>query len=424
VKVVFLAPELLPNYGGVGTYSVEILRQLCPKVDFTILTPLRRKGPTIYDRKRIEEYFGNRVRVEVISEANDTFLYNASFQWQVLRHLHRLYRGEEFDLVHSQHAHMPDLLSGPVQHEPPTIRTVHTTIKGQREGIEVAQRLGEGLEPAERWQLALRPLLSSAEWATLSRRRDTYITVSRWMRELLVAEGFPPVRTHVIHCGVDINRFRPDLRDEQAYGRSPMEKVVLFPGRPTVVKGAAVLGRAMPEILRQVPNARFLFVGGTETDFLRLVSLPSTVRERSRFLGYVPFDELPRVYASSDLVVAPTYYENFPIRILEALGSGVPVVASRVGGIPEAVLPGVTGDLVDPGNPGQLAEAVARILAADDRRKAMGSSARALVSEQFTWAQAATKTLELYRSVVKGGSDFGRTATTVSQSAAPAVPTR
>ncbi|MCI4365236.1 MAG: glycosyltransferase family 4 protein [Thermoplasmata archaeon] len=399
MRVCFLAPELLPNQGGVGTYSVELLREMAGKVDLTVLTPLRQRGTEVYDRARLESYFGHRITVLPISEARDTFLYNVGFQRAVGRTVRRLLRTERFDLIHSQHAHMPDLLLGTSDRLPPTIRTMHTTIAGQRQGIEIARKLHGGLEPSERYQILLAPVLQTAEWMVLHRRRDQYIGVSDWMGSELLRRDIAPERIHVIHCGGDPSRFGPSFRDNGLLRTAPSRRVVLFPGRPTLVKGSAVLARALPEVLRQFPEAEFVFTGGGADEFLRLIPLSEEARRHIRFLGYVPFDRLPAIYASADLVIAPTYYENFPIRILEALASGVPVVASAVGGIPEAVRSEHTGTLVPPGDPDRLAFAIVQLLRDDALRNRMGLEGRRLITERFSWARAAEATLALYQQV-------------------------
>lgn len=402
-RICFLAPELLPNQGGVGTYSIELLRRLAGRVDLTVLAPVRRKGTEVFDRRRMEEYFGHQVTVATISEADDTFLYNVAFQRGVRRFLRAVRPEDRFDLVHSQHAHMPDLLVNGGRGAPRTLRTMHTTIEGQREGIRIAQQLGGGLEPSERWQLALGPVLQTAEWTVVHRPQDRYIAVSDWMKGHLATRGIDPARIDTIHCGGDPERFSPALRTRAREGIDSATRVVLFPGRPTLVKGSVVLAQALPDILRRVPTAEFVFTGGNADDFLRLVHLPADLRSRVRFLGYVPFDDLPLVYARADLVVAPTYYENFPIRILEALSSGVPVIASSVGGIPEAVQDGTTGRLVPPGDPSRLADAVVGLLAADEERARMGAAGRRLIIERFSWQRAADETFDLYQRMVGAG---------------------
>jgi glycosyltransferase involved in cell wall biosynthesis len=396
VNVLFLAPELLPNTGGVGTYSVELLRAMAGKVDLTVLTPLRRRGPEVFDRAKLEKYFGDTMTIYPISGAADTFFFNVAFQRAVRKHVHRLVREEKFDLIHSQHAHMPDLLLGSSGRLPPTIRTIHSTIGGQRQGMLVARKLQGSLEPGERYQVLLAPVLQTAEWTVLHRPRDTYIGVSDWTRTEVMDLGIAAERIHVIHCGGDPTRFGPRLRDEQLLRPTPDSRVVLFPGRPTLVKGSGVLAKAMPLILKEFPTVEFVFTGGGDAEFLKLVPYSPELRRRIRFLGYLPFDELPRVYASADLVAAPTYYENFPIRILEALASGVPVVGTAVNGIPESVLPGETGTLIPPGDPERLAQAVVELLRDDALRARLGANGRRLITERFSWAHAGALTLALY----------------------------
>ena len=400
MRVCFLAPELLPNQGGVGTYSVALLQEMVGAAEFTVLTPLRRKGPETYDRARIEEYFDHRLTAWTVSSAEDTFLYNFAYQRAVRREIARLLKEERFDLIHSQHAHMPDLLVSRSSRRVPTVRTIHTTIAGQRGGIRAAREAGVGLESSERWQLALAPVLQTAEWSIMHRPRDWYLTVSEWMGHELKRTGIPDSRIRVVPTGVETDRFRPDLRDPSRLRSSPSARVVLFPGRPTIVKGAAVLARAIPKVLREMPNVEFAFTGGRAEEFLRIVDLSDEVRRRIRFLGYVPFEELPAIYASADVVVAPTFYENLPARVLEAMASAVPVVASSVGGIPEVVVPGKTGSLSPPGDADALARALLVLLKDDELRTRLGAEARRVVAERFTWRQAGEATLRFYREIV------------------------
>ncbi len=404
MKVCLLAPELLPNQGGVGSYSVALARELSKLVDLSIITILREKGGVTYDRDQMEAYFDHRIRIHTVSKAGDTFLYNARFQSAVLRELPRFLEQDGYDLIHSQHAHMPDLLYGELYHKVPVIRTIHTTIAGQREGIRVAQALGGALEPSERWQVALEPLLRAAERLTL-RRREHYITVSNWMKRLLVQDGLAADSVDVVYCGVDSEHFRPEARVEGSLARRPGAPVVLFSGRPTLVKGGVVLARAIPLILREFPTVEFAFTGGGGEEFLGFLPASETVRSHLMFLGYIPFDELPAVYASAVLAVFPTFYENLPARVLEVLACGVPVVASEVGGIGEAVVSGTAGLLVPPGSPEALAEAILSVLRDSSLRARLGTQARRSVVERFTWTRAASETLASYRRALARAAD-------------------
>lgn len=403
MKVCFLAPELLPNRGGVGSYSIGLIRELSRRVDVVVVSPRRFEGTETYGADEIEAYFDHKVQARVISESRDAFVYNARFQVALLRQFPALERAERFDLVHAQHAHMPDLLSGALNHEPPTVRTVHSTIAGQLEGIRMAIRQGGGLDTGDQWQVALAPLLAFSERSVLGRRRDQYIAVSGWTREQLLELGIATGRIRVAHCGVDPAVFRPDLREPDLLTGPGARHVVLFPSRLTLIRGAAVLAQAIPTILAAVPDTVFVITGRKMDDFERILPLPAAFQDRVRFLGHQPYDRLPVIYASSDVVVVPTFYDNFPIRVLEALSSGVPVVASPVGGIPEVVIHEQTGLLSPTGSAPALAEGVIRLLRDRDLRDRLGRQGRALVTDQFTWHHAAEHTLEAYRAAAGAG---------------------
>ena len=120
MKVCFLAPELLPNRGGVGSYSIGLIRELSKRLEVVVVSPRRWEGSETYGAPEIEAYFDHKVRAMVISESRDNFVYNARFQMALVREFPAFERAERFDLVHSQHAHMPDLLSGALNPKPPT----------------------------------------------------------------------------------------------------------------------------------------------------------------------------------------------------------------------------------------------------------------------------------------------------------------
>lgn len=398
MKVCLLAPEFLPNRGGVGTYSVDLSRELGRSVDLTVVTLTREENAHRYSVAEMEDAIGGAARVLPISVARDCFLYNFGFQTAVLRRLPALIREEGFDVVHSQHAHMPDLLLRPLLAGVPTVRTIHTTITGQQEAIRMAQRFGGSLEASERWQVALQLGLRLAE-RFLFARADTAITVSNWMRERLVHDGFPSDRLHVVYNGVDSHRFSPaagasDGPDDAA------GPTVFFPGRPTLVKGGEIFARAAPQILARVPNAQFVFAGGSVADLERLLSGTRLPPGHVRMLGFVPYEELAHVYAGMDVVVAPTFYENLPFRVLEAMACRSAVVASDVCGIPEAITSGENGWLVPAGDSEALAEAVSSLLLDASLRAKLGTAARHTVEERFTWRGAAASTVAAYGAAI------------------------
>jgi len=399
VRVCLLAPEFLPVWGGVGTYSFELAKELSRWVDLTILAPTRVRGNEAFGPEDLQEMLGNRADVLTISNAHDTFMYNANFQVAVLRTLKSLLRRERFDIIHSQHAHMPDLLFRQINREMPIITTVHTTIQGQREAIEMARRMGSELERSEVWQIVLGPVLSTAERLTL-RRSGYYITVSRWMREHLVSSGLPPSRVSVVYNGVDANRFRPSQDPRDAKWLEDGGPLVLFSGRPTSVKGVETLLTAIPDILSEVSDCRFVFTGGEEAEFRRLLVHHHVPQSCLRIIGYVSHNDLPAVYAAADVAVLPTFYENLPLRLLEVMACGVPVVASNVCAIPEVIRSGYNGLLVTPGSATQLADAVVTLLTQEQLRRTIGERARRSVVDAFSWSKAAKETVKAYEAAM------------------------
>ena len=403
MKVCLLAPEFLPNRGGVGTYSVDLSRELGRMVDLTVVTLTREDSAHHYTVPEMEAAVGGAARVLPISVARDCFVYNFGFQTAVLRRLPRLLRGEGFEVLHSQHAHMPDLLLRPLLGGMPTVRTIHTTITGQQEAIRMAQRFGGSLEASERWQIALQLGLRAAERFLLT-RPDQAITVSHWMRERLVHDGFPAERLHVVYNGVDSHRFAPGPHDFSGGTDGGEGPTVFFPGRPTLVKGGEIFAQAAPRILARVPNARFVFAGGSVADLERLLAGTHLPPGHVRLLGFVPYEELAHVYAGMDVVVAPTFYENLPFRVLEAMACRSAVVASDVCGIPEAITSGQNGWLVPAGDPQALADAVSSLLLDGSLRARLGAAARHTVEERFTWAAAAESTVAAYGSAIGAAS--------------------
>jgi glycosyltransferase involved in cell wall biosynthesis len=404
LRVCLLAPDFLPVWGGAGTYAVEIARELASRVDLTVLTLERANANGAFSQEKMEEVLDHRARVEVISEARDNFRYNAAFQMAVLRRLPTMARQERFDLVHSQHAHMPDIMYRRIDRSLPVLRTVHSTIAGQRAGIVLAQRFGGGLDPSENWQIALEPLLRFAEWMTL-RDSDQIVAVSHFMENQLAQLGVPRAKVRVVYNGVRIDRFRPDAPGRHPLGGPANGPVVLYSGRPTLMKGIGVLIDAIPRVLQEVPNAHFAFAGGSEAEFLGLTQGRNLPMDHIHLLGRIRYEDLPDVYGSADVAVAPTFADNVPFWVMEAMASGVPVIASRVGGIPELIVDGKTGVLVPPGSPPELADALIALLKDDERRRSLGRAARTEIVDRFTWSRAATETIGLYRSTLDGGAE-------------------
>ena len=201
--------------------------------------------------------------------------------------------------------------------------------------------------------------------------------------------------------GVDPQRFRPIDADARARARAtaglPVDgRLVLGLSRLVPRKGFDVLISAVALLAPSRPDL-VLAVAGTGRDRRRLERLAQTTGAPVRFLGAVPDERLPGLMAAADVFAVPCRtrwrgleQEGFGMVFLEAAACGVPQVAGRSGGAPEAVADGETGAVVDrPGEPAAVAAALAPLLDEADLRRAQGSAARRRAESQFDWDRLA-----------------------------------
>lgn len=231
-----------------------------------------------------------------------------------------------------------------------------------------------------------RVFLAIERW--LGRRTDRLLAVSETVRSDLVALGIAdPGRFHVVPLGLDLATFlaceayRGQLRAELALPDStPLVGIV---ARLVPIKAHEVFLEAAARLRRDVPECRFLVVGdGDRRADLERQAERLGVADRVRFLGWRP--DLARIYADLDVVALCSRNEGSPVSLIEAMAAGRPVVATRVGGVPDLVEDGVTGYLVPADDCDALASAVRALLADPERRQAMGAAGRKRVVPAFS----------------------------------------
>jgi glycosyltransferase involved in cell wall biosynthesis len=212
----------------------------------------------------------------------------------------------------------------------------------------------------------------------------------------------------VLWNGVDTGRFRPSPASERIlrrFGLSGGEPVVVTTGRLVGLKGVRHGMLAVARLRRDGIPARHLIVGDGE-ERSRLEALARELGDGGAFLfaGEVRNADLPEVYSVARAGLFPTVGEEaFGIAVAEAMACGVPVVASRVGGIPEVVLEG-GGLLVPPRDEGAIAGALHAILSDPAKGREMGESARVSVNERFSWEKVAGRFEEWVLSGPGGGA--------------------
>ena len=204
----------------------------------------------------------------------------------------------------------------------------------------------------------------------------------------------------VVYPGVDTSLFSPSSRRDKLGTTNRTSFTILFVGALGVTKGVRYLLESMPIILRERGDTRLVIVGsGWLSDTFREQVRRMGLNRVVSFLGKMSHFELPRIYNESDVVVLPSLYEPFGKVLIEAMSCKRPVIATRVDGIPEVVLDGKTGLLVQPRDPEAVANAVLSLLSDDSLRHKMGSRGRRRVQRLFTWEKSARELLNIYNRV-------------------------
>jgi glycogen(starch) synthase len=268
-------------------------------------------------------------------------------------------------------------------HRLPLVLTVHTSL---RHTLAVGDLRSAFLKaiggPIERWG---------------EHSAEAVLVITPRLRGLLLSDGVEENRLHLIPPGVNPSLFEGPFEDPfEGVGRPR----VLFVGRLAPQKGVRALVAAAALI--ENPSARVLLVGdGPEREALEREAERIGVGDRVRFLGFFAHERLPAAMAHADVLVLPSVYEELGTVLLEAMWAGLPIVASRTGGIPDVIEDGSNGLLVEPGDPEALARAIDRVFA--DRalayRLSEGAQER---GKDYDWEVLAGRILEVYRGVTAG----------------------
>jgi glycosyltransferase involved in cell wall biosynthesis len=222
--------------------------------------------------------------------------------------------------------------------------------------------------------------------------------------------GVPEEKIDSIPNGVPLELFTtniPEKEKNKIMERYNFEKALLFLP-PVPRKGLHFLIKALPNIIKEVPNLKVLVVGGLPTfdtyyKFCHELSQKLHVEERVLFVGWVDDIDLPKYYAAVSAYVLPSSYESFGLTVIESMACGTPVCASKGLGFPEIITDGEDGFLRDPADAASLAEALTTILNDDVLRKRMGHNARQKIESQYSWSKIADQYIEAYEKTIQGG---------------------
>ena len=274
----------------------------------------------------------------------------------------------------------------------------------------------------------LRRMEQALAWGT-----DRIVTVSERVKDELVNYGVaPPERITVIPLGFDLHPFL-SCEDQRGLFRRELglrdgTRLVGIVGRLFPIKNHRLFLDAAARVAAREPDCRFVIVGdGILRPELEQVSSDLGLAGRVIFTGWRK--DLPRIYADLDVLVVSSDNEGTPVSAIEAMAARCPVVATRVGGIPDLIIDGETGFLVPPKNAEQLAAAVIHLLREPDVAHRVGQAARAVARERFSVERLIDDTEDLYeellteKGIVIGERDVAaQRAARIRRPAAPASP--
>jgi glycogen synthase len=265
-------------------------------------------------------------------------------------------------------------------HRLPLVLTIHTSLRHTLALSDFRSAVLKTLGgPIERWG---------------EHSAEAVLVITPRLRRLLVSDGVEENRLHVIPPGVNPSLFEGPFKDPFAGVGKPR---VLFVGRLASQKGVGTLVSAAA--LLKHPSARVLLVGdGPERKALERRARRIGVGDRVRFEGFLAHDRLPAAMAHADVLVLPSLYEELGTVLLEAVQAGLPVVASRTGGIPDVIEDGANGLLVPPGEPEAFARAIDRLLADRDLARRLSEEAKER-GKDYDWEVLAERVLAVYRGV-------------------------
>ena len=332
-----------------------------------------RRGTTIIDRSTAYPLFG----------------------WRAGRIATRLVRLGEVDIVHALGASGLGYATARRRHE----HTVPFVFNPQ--GLE--EFGGTLLRMPTLKRLAYTPLQTAVR--TCAGAADVVLATDRSLVETVRRHlDVPLARIETVPNAVDldeIDRARREARPDvvrTAAGVRQDELVILSVGRLEENKGFHVLARALGRLPSPAPAAwRWVLVGdGPYRNAILKAAGDAGLASRLVMPGRVSDADLSSWYEAADLFVHPTLYEGSSLVTLEAMARARAVIATRAGGLPDKVEPGITGWLVEPGDPDALAVAIADALASEEVRRTRGAAGRALAEREFSWAAVTDRMLEIY----------------------------
>ena len=308
-----------------------------------------------------------------------------SGQWRSIADIRK--RMMIVDIVKAMRLVRPDYVVSNISSLIPVISVLSTTKLARIPHFAFIHHIPPKLGPLDRKAIRIQ-----------AKTADLLLCVSRATAADAIGHGGNPSKVHVIPNGIDLTPIdQAGVYDESESSRPTLLTVARLLRR----KGVHRVIEAMPKVLSKIPNARYVVVGdGGYRDKLVQMAMESPARDAIEFTGPVSDAEKWKWYRKCSLFVMPSTIEGFGIVYLEANAFGKPVIGGNVMGVPEAVVDGETGLLVDPLDVDAIADAIIGLLQNSSEARRLGENGRKRAERDYSWRANAEQFLELVRMTI------------------------
>ncbi|NJN56858.1 MAG: glycosyltransferase family 4 protein [Leptolyngbyaceae cyanobacterium SL_5_9] len=387
MRILALAWEFPPRIvGGIARHVAELYPELVKLGhDIHLLTVEFGHAP------HYEVVDGIKIHRVPVAQSNDFFHWVANLNQSMGQHGGKLLLEEgAFEIIHAHDWLVGDAAIA-LKHtfKIPLVATIHATEFGRHNGIHNA---------TQRYISDKEKLLAYNAWRIIvctdyMRQEVERALESPWDKIDVVYNGIYPEKKQR-HPDFDFCQFRRRFaRDD--------EKIVYYVGRMTYEKGITVLIKSAPQIIRAMEgHAKFVIIGGGNTDSLRQQVWNLGIWDKCYFTGFMSDDDLNKFQTIADCAVFPSLYEPFGIVALESFAARVPVVVSDTGGLPEVVRHAKTGIVTWTNNADSLAWGVLVVLKNPDYAQWLVENAYKDLEQRFNWAKLAKQTEAVYGRVL------------------------
>ncbi|MBA3019133.1 MAG: glycosyltransferase family 4 protein [Proteobacteria bacterium] len=391
LRVCVVSPLYHTSLGGVGRQALALTEKLESLGVKVFVIARKMKGTpecVLSSRVSVHRAWALRPHVHILEEMSlSNLMISLSFCFSTALILFR--KKKEYDLVHFHGASLP---------------LITNILPLKLYGKKVVAKVASANQGTEAGSLRHKYSLFGQMLIRTLKKVDCFVATSKEIKKGLLNDGYIQDRIIGIPNFVDQGVFHPsdkELRDQahKDFGFSG-ETIVTFTGRLVKGKGIGVLLAAWGKVVVDFKNVCLLILGeGPFESRLKEQCQGLGIEKNVKFLGLV--NNVRKYLAMSDIFVFPSFQEGFPNSVLEAMACGLPVIATRIGGIVDVIKDEENGLLVEPGNANQLADALKRLICDAEYASALGRNALKTIRKNYDINVIANEYIDLYTGLMK-----------------------